>query len=185
MGWNRFLGALAAAILSGCASSSPAALPTPPALPDGWQVVAKGDISVALPIEWGGDLVGDPELIVISALVERPDDGVGVTAIGPGGERQPDSLSEADLIDWLLGYSGTETPDNYTQSLAALPTGRSVEVRATYYGGTPHETLVVSYAVPTSIGVAFLQIIVDAELVDRYASTIPVIASLFWFEVSP
>lgn len=176
-------GVAAVLLLAGCGTTGPVALPTPPPVPDGWVVTDKAGISIAAPAEWGGDVGNDPRSILISSAVEGTNGGVGVLAIGPGGERQPESVTDADLGEWLLDAVGTG-PSSYIRSVAALPMGRAVAVRATYAAGTPDELLVVSYAFPTAIGVAFLQVVVDADLRDRYEDSIPTIAALFWFGLS-
>jgi hypothetical protein len=174
---------VAVLLLAACGTSGPVALPTAPPVPEGWVVTDKAGISIAAPAAWGGDIGGEAKSILLTAVVEGGNPGVGVMAIGPRGERQPESVTDAALGEWLLDTVGTG-PSSYSRSVVPLPMGRAVAVRATYSAGTRDEVLVVSYAIPTAIGVAFLQIVVDADLLDRYEAVLPTIAALFWFGVS-
>jgi hypothetical protein len=170
----------ALAILAGCASASPSALPSRPPVPDGWIITSKPGVSIAAPSEWGGDIGGDPASILISSLIPPSNKhGVGLIAIGPRGENQPDlPFTDAGLGDWLLESVTPEPPDAYSRSIVLLPAGRAVMVRASYHTATPDGTDIVALAIPTIIGVAYLTINVDRALADRYGPAMEIIPFL-------
>lgn len=168
-------------VLAGCSTAEPVMLPTPPALPDGWVITSKAGVSIAAPSEWGGDIGGDPASILLSTLIPPSNKhGVGLIAIGPRGENQPDlPLTDAGLGDWLLESVTPEPPDAYSRSIVLLPAGRAVMVRASYHTSTPDGTDIVAFAIPTTVGVAYLTINVDRVLLDRYGPAMEIIPYLF------
>lgn len=164
----------------GCSDAEPVTLPTRPPLPEGWVEVAKGGVRVAAPPEWGPEFSGDVQSILLSALVPPGDnDGVGLIAIGPHGEYQPDRpYTDESLADWLLKVITSTIPDASSRSIVLLPAGRAVFVRATYHAATPDGVEVASYAIPTAVGVVYLQITVDLDLMDRYRTTMDLVPRL-------
>ena len=143
-------------------------------------MIARGGIQLAAPAEWGLDIGGDPQSILLSALIPPgANNGVGLLAIGSHGEAQPTPpLTDERLAEWLKNLIATERPSSYSRSVVLLPAGRAVEIRATYGAGTPDATEVAAFAIPTAIGVVSLQVIIDDDLMGRYGSTLQLIPML-------
>lgn len=138
---------------------------------------------MAVPEEWGSEIGGQPDSIFLSALIPPlSNPGVGLMAVGPRGETQPEPpFTDERLEAWLLDWVSNRRPDFYQRDAVLLPVGRAVRVRLTFDPGTPDGVEVAVYAVPTAVGVAVLQITVDASLVDRYARAVDQIPYLFQF----
>lgn len=170
-------------VVTACAAPEALTLPTRPPIPDGWVQIDMGTVRVAVPAEWGPDIGGMPGFIQTSALLPPDDDdGVGVIAVGPRGETQPEApFTDERLEEFLLKWVSNRPPDSFSRSIVLLPAGRAVVVRATYYAATPHSTEVHTYGIPTSVGVAVIQIAVDTDLMDRYATAMELIPYLFEF----
>jgi len=140
-------------------------------------------VQVAVPEDWGPDIGGDPSSVMVSALLPPGDNNsVGLLAVGPRGERQPEPpLTDDRLAEFLLTWGTSRASEVYSRSIVLLPAGRAVAIRATHMPGTPDSTEVHVYGIPTSVGVAVIQIIVDTDLMDRYESAMELIPYLFEF----
>lgn len=167
-------------IASGCTATEPVSWPSRPPVPQGWVEVAKGGVRIAAPPEWGPEFSGDPQSILLSALVAPGNnDAVNLIAIGPHGEYQPDlPITDASLADWLLKVTTKDVPDSSSRSVVRLPSGRAVLVRATYHTAAPDGFEAALYAIPTTIGVVYLQIVIDLDLMERYGTTMELIPRL-------
>lgn len=171
-------------LIAGCSAAPEAtALPTRPPVPDGWIEIEMGTVQVAVPAEWGPDIGSAPGSILVSALIPPgANNGVGVVAAGPRGERQPEPpLTDEGLAEFLLTWGTSRRPDTYSASVVLLPAGRAVAVRSTHMADTPDSTEVHVYGIPTAVGVAVIQIIVDSDLIDRYGDAMELIPYLFRF----
>jgi hypothetical protein len=178
----RLLAALVL-LVAGCSAREAESLPTRPPVPDGWVEITRGSVQVAVPAEWGLDIGGDPSSIMVSALLPPGDNNsVGLIAVGPRGEVQPrPPLTDERLAEFLLTWGTSRPPEVYSRSIVLIPAGRAVAIRATHMPGTPDSTEVHVYGIPTSVGVAVIQIIVDTDLMDRYGSAMELIPHLFQF----
>ena len=170
-------------VIAGCSAPPEAVtIPTRPPVPDGWIEIDMGTVQVAVPAEWGPDIGSAPGSILVSALIPPGADSVGVVAAGPRGERQPEPpLTDERLTEFLLTWGAGRKPEVYSSSIVLLPAGRAVAIRATHFPGTPDSTEVHVYGIPTAVGVAVIQIIVDTDLLDRYESAMELIPQLFGF----
>jgi len=170
-------------LVAGCSAPAAVSLPTRPPVPDGWVEIVRASVQVAVPDEWGPDIGGDPGSVFLSALLPPGNkDGVGLIAVGPRGERQPDPpFTDDRLAKFLLTWGTSRQPEVYSRSIVLLPAGRAVAIRATHMPATPDSTEVHVYGIPTSVGVAVIQIVVDTDLMDRYGSAMDLIPYLFQF----
>ena len=183
VGAGRRLAAALLLLIAGCAAPEALTLPTRPPVPDGWAEIDMGTVQVAVPAEWGPDFGVQPGEILVSALLPPGDNNsVGLVAVGPLGERQPEPpLSDDRLAEFLLTWGASRKPEVYTESIVLLPAGRAVAIRATHMPGTADSTEVHVYGIPTAVGVAVIQIIVDTDLMDRYGDAMDLIPQLFRF----
>jgi hypothetical protein len=170
--------------LAGCAVESPSALPSRPAVPDGWVRYPSDtrDVAVTVPPELRID--DDHGSILASYVHPAPDlSSYGVLAIGPTGELptvEP-PYTESELTDWLLSIVSSRHPDAYTHAWVVLPVGPAVEVRFTFDPGTPEDVAIVAEAIPTSNGVAFLTANCQAEPMtgcDEFLRLVPLLFEL-------
>ena len=172
-------------LLVGCATPTPSQspLPTRPPVPEGWVEITMGSVRVAVPEVWGPDIGGVPGSILISALLPPGNnDGVGVIAVGPGGEVHPDPpLTDERLSIWLLDWVTNARPDRFSRSIVLLPAGRAVCIRATYQSSTPDSTDVAACAIPRVAGVAVIEVTIDSDLMGRYGGAMELIPMLFDF----
>ncbi len=182
-GRSRRLAVTLILLAAGCSAPEAVSLLTRPPVPEGWVEIERGGVRVAVPEEWGSEIGGQPDSIFLSALIPPlSNPGVGLMAVGPRGETQPEPpFTDERLEAWLLDWVSNRRPDFYQRDAVLLPVGRAVRVRLTFDPGTPDGVEVAVYAVPTAVGVAVLQITVDASLMDRYARAVDQIPYLFQF----
>ena len=166
-------------ILVACAAPAPTlptpepTIPTAPAVPDGWQVVASdsGDVRLAAP----------PDLAVLdlaSGIMLQGEMVGGTTPIqdwatGPRGasvQPAPGETLRAWLEDsgWVPkeGSGGITEVGDASERDVWLPAGRALEVAITAQPGTPDASRVVAYAIETADGFGVLQILGQADVME-------------------
>ena len=151
--------ALIGLLLVACASPSPSVTASWPAVPEGWVRYTSSlrDVAVRVPPQM--KLEDNTNGVLAGFVHPAPDSSsLGVLAIGAHGmTSQPTApFTEASLSEWLLQTISTRRPETFTHDSVVLPVGSAVEVRFTFDAGTSDEVAVVGYAIPTSLGVAYL-----------------------------
>ena len=179
----RGLAAVALVVaLAACSGTPAVSLPTPVPIPDGWITSASGGVRITIPAEWPS--IGDmPHGVIVSvAIPPGTDANVGLYALSPQGLDQPElPVNDERLAEWILDRLADRQPDSYDTSAVALPAGQAIRIRYRFDGepGSFEAIDGVAYAIRTAAGIAYLQVIVSASLVDRYATAMDQIPYLF------
>ena len=176
-----------AAVATGCAQGEPEPIPTRPAVPEGWVMLEsdEGDVLLALP----------PELAAVSTaggvMAQEPLTPEGIIqlellASGPSALLDQPAPGES-LVEWLRAQflvpraDATTVIGSTSTSEVALPMGRGVEVSTTVFPGTPEESLMITYAIPTTMGVAVLRFVGQPERLRQRADDLRLVTLLAEF----
>ena len=174
----------ALALLAGCASASPSALPSRPPVPEGWVRFTSDarDVAVTVPPEMRLD---NDEGSVQAGFQDPAGElrSLGVLAIGPSAElpEVEPPYTEDELVEWLLSLISNRRPETVAHEWVVLPEGPAVEVRFSFDEGDPEAVAVVAEAIPTADGVAFLMANCQAEpmtLCDEFLRLVPLLFDL-------
>ena len=182
----EFLGLAIVMLVVGCAAPGASAAPAttgPPAVPDGWQLVASdpGDVRLALP----------PDIPVMFTEVGimawlPPIDGVlqlELLAVGPK-DVVPQPASGEDLGSWLeqsewvprAGDPSYVAVTPATVNEVDLAAGRALEVDVTVDPGLPNAVRVVVYAIQTGGGIAIIRLVGNPDVMEERASELRLVA---------
>ena len=185
-----FLGLAIVMLVVGCAAPGASAAPTaagPPAVPDGWQLVASdsGDVRLALP----PDIPVMFTEVGIMAWLPLIDGALQleIHATGPAAIAQPGRGE--DLGSWLeqsgwvprAGDPGYVVVAPATVTEVDLAAGRALEVDVTADPGLPNEVRVVVWAIETVDGIAIIQIVGNPKVMDERAGELRLVAMLAEF----
>jgi hypothetical protein len=157
----------------------PSALPTPPAVPEGWQQVtsASGDLVLHLPADFGA--VVDRSTIIANPPPDAAGGLVGVLAESAlGAERQP--LPGAQLGAWLeeRWFKGEHAEWSHPVTMAVrLPAGEAVRLMTSTYA-TSRPWSASLYAIRTPDGVSFVAIDGPADVMSLREADLELIPRL-------
>ncbi|HEX7196828.1 MAG TPA: hypothetical protein VF364_08355, partial [Candidatus Limnocylindria bacterium] len=174
-------------LATACADAQPEPLPTRPAVPDSWVILEsdEGDVRLALPPELaplgtaGGIIAQEP-------ITPEGVNELELLASGPSALIDQPAPGES-LVEWLREQHLVPSADAVTvvgstsSSEVALPSGRGVEVSTIVFPGTPEEALVVTYAVPTTMGFAVIRFVGQPERLRERADDLRLVTLLAEF----